>query len=361
MPDLKIENLTKTFGDTVAVNNLSLTFKEGESVVLLGPSGCGKTTLLKLIAGFLNPDAGSITIGDKELSNQYEVLPPDQRQMSMVFQSYAIWPHKTVFQNVAYGLEVRKINKTEIKRRVMEALSLVQLDGLDARYSTELSGGQQQRVALARAIVVEPSLLLLDEPLSNLDANLREEMRGELVDLHERLGITFVFVTHDQAEAMVLGDRIVLMELGSMIQEGSPEGLYQTPRNRFAASFIGTSNIFSGMPEGDASSGAIQLKTEFGPITVARQVEKNGTGSEEGYFCIRPEWVKFHHEAPATDTNIFRVKIMKRQYYGKYIQYTVELSGKEVFVESESDVGAPIGSEVILEFPPDRCVCLEND
>ena len=361
MPDLKIENLTKAFGETVAVNDLSLTFKEGESVVLLGPSGCGKTTLLKLIAGFLNPDAGSISIGGKELSNQYEVLPPDQRQMSMVFQSYAIWPHKTVFQNVAYGLEVRKIDKAEIKRRVMEALSLVQLDGLDARYSTELSGGQQQRVALARAIVVEPSLLLLDEPLSNLDANLREEMRGELVDLHERLGITFVFVTHDQSEAMVLGDRIVLMELGAIIQEGSPENLYQSPRNRFAASFIGTSNIFSGVPEGDALGGRIRLKTEFGPITVARQAEKTGTGNGEVHFCIRPEWVRFHHEAPASDTNVFRVKIMKRQYYGKYIQYTVELNGKEVFVESDSDVGSSIGSEVMLEFPPDRCVCLEND
>ena len=177
MPDLFIDNVTKEFEETIALNNFSLKIKNGEAVVLLGPSGCGKTTLLKTIAGFLKPDQGQIRLGEKIVSDNHEILPPDKREMSMVFQSYAIWPHKTVFQNVAYGLEVRKVSKNELTERVHNALSMVQLDGLEHRYSTELSGGQQQRVALARAFVVDPSLLLLDEPLSNLDANLRVEMR----------------------------------------------------------------------------------------------------------------------------------------------------------------------------------------
>ncbi len=361
MSDLVINELTKAFGETIAVNDLCLKFEEGEAVVLLGPSGCGKTTLLKLIAGFLQPDNGHIAIGDDIISTPHEVIPPDRRQMSMVFQSYAIWPHKTVFQNVAYGLEVRKINKSDIKKRVMNALSMVQLDGLEGRYSTELSGGQQQRVAVARAIVVEPSLLLLDEPLSNLDANLRIEMRSELSDLHKRLGITFVYVTHDQAEAMVLGDRIVLMNYGRMVQEGTPEVFYQTPKNRFAASFIGTSNIFSGKLENGSSGGTIRVRTDFGPITVAKQVENAASSADEVYFCVRPEWVKFHTEAPGTDINVYKVRILKRQYYGKYIQYTVDLKGKEIIVEATDEWDIPLEAEVNLEFPPERCVCLENN
>lgn len=363
MPELIIQDLTKAFGETVAVNNLSLQFEEGESVVLLGPSGCGKTTLLKLIAGFLQPDRGSIAIGHEVISTPHEVLPPDRRHMSMVFQSYAIWPHKTVFQNVAYGLEVRKIAKAEIKKKVTDALSLVQLNGLGERYSTQLSGGQQQRVALARAVVVEPSLLLLDEPLSNLDANLREEMRGELADLHKRLGITFIYVTHDQAEAMVLGDRIILMNHGRMIQQGAPEDLYQTPKNRFAASFIGTSNIFSGEVENETSSGEIWVRTEFGSVSVGGQTEHAKNEGGQVHFCIRPEWVRFHLERPAdcTEQNVFSVKIVKRQYYGKFIQYTVDLNGKEIVVEADSAEKVPLNSEVILELPPERCVCLEND
>ncbi len=361
MPDLSINGLTKAFGETIAVNDLSLEFKEGESVVLLGPSGCGKTTLLKLIAGFLQPGAGEIAIGGRVISTRHEMLPPDHRKMSMVFQSYAIWPHKSVFQNVAYGLEVRKIKKAEIERKVMNALSLVQLDGLEGRYSTELSGGQQQRVALARAIVVEPSLLLLDEPLSNLDANLRVEMRGELADLHDRLGITFIYVTHDQAEAMVLGDRVVLMNQGVMVQQGPPEEIYETPKTRFAANFIGTSNIFTGsVASGAGANGAIRVDTKFGPVAVALGARQAPPTGEEAHFCIRSELVQIHPGAPSPESNRYTARILKRQYYGKHVQYVMDLAGEELQVESLSDMNVSAGSEVTIELPPEHCVFLEE-
>jgi len=358
LPDLFIDNVTKEFEETVALNNFSLKIKNGEAVVLLGPSGCGKTTLLKTIAGFLKPDQGQIRLGDKIVSDNHEILPPDKREMSMVFQSYAIWPHKTVFQNVAYGLEVRKVPKSELSERVHNALSMVQLDGLEHRYSTELSGGQQQRVALARAFVVDPSLLLLDEPLSNLDANLRVEMREELSDLHNRIGITFIYVTHDQEEAMVLGDRIVLMDHGLKVQEGTPEDLYERPVNTFAASFIGTSNIFSGDVIEESTDNSVVMKTDLGPITVQQQLAN--IKGKEGTFCIRPEWVKFHNNISTGAVNSFNVKVLKKQYYGKYSRYTVGINDKEISVETTFDSAVSIGDEISMEFPPQYCVCLRQ-
>src|SRR5262245_46613777 len=222
MAAVRLQALTKRYGeDLAAVRHLTLEIRHGELLSLLGPSGCGKTTTLRLIAGFLAPDAGEIWLGDRRLSSPGEAVPPERRGMSMLFQSYAVWPHKTVGENVTYGLKFRGVPRGEWPRRLREALTLVRLDGFAERYPGELSGGQQQRVALARALVVEPEILLLDEPLSNLDAHLREEMRFEIRRLHEALSITTVYVTHDQAEAMVTSDRIAVMREGQLEQVGT--------------------------------------------------------------------------------------------------------------------------------------------
>jgi iron(III) transport system ATP-binding protein len=241
--------LTKRFGESAAVDDLNLEIADGEFVSLLGPSGCGKTTTLRLIAGFLQPDAGEIQVDRKVISSPSALLPPERRNMSMIFQTYAVWPHMTVFQNVAYGLKLKKLPRAEIAKKVERILRLVHLETLAERYPAELSGGQQQRVALARALVVEPQILLLDEPLSNLDANLREEMRFEIRRLHEEFRITTIYVTHDQAEAMVTSDRIAVMHQGRIVQVGGPEEIFDQPRTRFVAEFIGKTNILKGRLE----------------------------------------------------------------------------------------------------------------
>jgi iron(III) transport system ATP-binding protein len=246
MAGIGIERVTKRFGGVTAVSDLSLEIADREFVTLLGPSGCGKTTLLRLIAGFMAPDDGVIRVGSTTLSTPTGVVPPERRGMGMVFQNYAVWPHKTVYQNVAFGLEVRKVGKAETQSRVGRVLELVNLAGLDRRYPSQLSGGQQQRVALARSLVVEPGILLLDEPLSNLDAKLRERMRWELKELQRRTGITFVYVTHDQSEAMALSDRIAVMHAGEIMQVGVPRAVYARPVNKVLADFMGLVNLISG-------------------------------------------------------------------------------------------------------------------
>ncbi len=246
MAGIAIERVTKRFGGVTAVSDLSLQIADREFVTLLGPSGCGKTTLLRLIAGFMAPDDGVIRVGSTTLSTPTGVVPPERRGMGMVFQNYAVWPHKTVYQNVSFGLEVRKVGKAETQSRVGRVLELVNLAGLERRYPSQLSGGQQQRVALARSLVVEPGILLLDEPLSNLDAKLRERMRWELKELQRRTGITFVYVTHDQSEAMALSDRIAVMHAGEIMQVGAPRAVYARPVNKVVADFMGLVNLISG-------------------------------------------------------------------------------------------------------------------
>src|SRR5919206_1364060 len=248
MPGVTIKELSKRYGDVGAVNGLSLTVEPGELVALLGPSGCGKTTTLRLVAGFLPPDAGEIWVGERRVSSPASVVPPERRRMAMIFQSYALWPHLTVAQNVAYGLRFKpELSRADRAMKVAEMLRVVQLAGLEAGYPGELSGGQQQRVAVARALVVEPDILLLDEPLSNLDANLREEMRFEIRRLHEAFGITTLYVTHDQVEAMVISDRIAVLERGRVAQIGTADELFHQPRTRFVAEFIGKTNVVDGM------------------------------------------------------------------------------------------------------------------
>ncbi|MGQ0445703.1 MAG: ABC transporter ATP-binding protein, partial [Beijerinckiaceae bacterium] len=242
MADVTISRLTKHFGGQPAVDDLSLRVAEGELLALVGPSGCGKSTTLRLLAGFLKPNGGEIRVGGELFSSRTKVVSPDHRKMSMIFQSYAVWPHKTVFENIAFGLSVRNRPQNEISARVRQMADFVKMGPFLDRYPGELSGGQQQRVALARALVVEPTILLLDEPLSNLDAGLREELRYEIRRFHLQLGITTVYVTHDQSEAMVTADRIAVLDHGRLEQIGAPEEIYERPASLFVADFVGRSN-----------------------------------------------------------------------------------------------------------------------
>jgi len=287
MAGIQIEGVTKRFGAMAAVRDLSLDIHDREFVTLLGPSGCGKTTLLRLIAGFMAPDAGAIRVGSATLSTPASVVPPEQRGMGMVFQNYAVWPHKTVYQNIAFGLEVRKVPRAETEARVAKILEQVNLAGLERRYPSQISGGQQQRVALARSLVVEPSILLLDEPLSNLDAKLRERMRWELKDLQRRTGITFVYVTHDQSEAMALSDRIAVMHQGEVLQFGAPRDVYTRPANKTVADFMGLVNLIPGRVIRAAGEGSLVAVGDGHPISLALP---RGLGEGQTvHVAIRPE------------------------------------------------------------------------
>ena len=266
---IHIERVTKRFGAMVAVRALTLDIVEREFVTLLGPSGCGKTTLLRLLAGFIAPDEGAIRVGATTLSTPAVVTPPERRGMGMVFQNYAVWPHRTVYQNVAFGLELRRVARAETRARVGRILELVNLGGLEQRYPSQLSGGQQQRVALARSLVVEPSILLLDEPLSNLDAKLRERMRWELKELQRRTAITFVYVTHDQSEAMALSDRIAVMHEGEVMQLGPPREVYRRPANRTVADFMGLVNLIPGRVVRGAGDDSLVVVGGGSPVGLA--------------------------------------------------------------------------------------------
>ncbi len=287
--ELALSGLTKAYGATVAVDNLTLCIAAGEMVALLGPSGCGKTTTLRIIAGLVRPDAGEVLIGDERITR----LPVHRRNIGLVFQNYALFPHLSVEQNVRFGLEMRRVNRAEAARRVQEALESVRLEGLAERLPAALSGGQQQRVALARALVIEPSVLLLDEPLGALDKSLRENMQVELRQLQQRLGITTVIVTHDQEEAMTLADRVVVMRGGRIEQIGTPQQVYRRPVSRFVAGFIGAANFLRGQAVAHAG-GSSEIAAEGGlRLAVAAAV------AGEALVALRPEAIALH--PPAAD------------------------------------------------------------
>src|SRR5580704_3928996 len=292
MSKLVLTNLGKMFGAVPAVQDVSLSLREGEFVSLLGPSGCGKTTTLRMIAGFISPTTGSIEMNGAMLSAPNRVVAPEKRGMSMIFQSYAIWPNMTVAQNVAFGLKLRKLPADQLNTRLDRILDVVQLRHLKDRYPAELSGGQQQRVALARAIVIEPEVLLLDEPLSNLDANLREEMRSEIRRLHDAFHITTVYVTHDQAEAMVISDRIVVMNHGRIEQVDDPVSMYNRPQTRFVAGFIGRTNFLDGTLDGGSIA--------FPGFTVRAELAPDAASlTRDASFSVRPQNIVIHRGAPA--------------------------------------------------------------
>src|SRR4030095_16058511 len=325
MPGVVIKTLTKRYGDVAAVEGLSLDVKPGELVSLLGPSGCGKTTTLRLVAGFLRPEIGEIWVGERCLSSPTAVVPPERRRMAMIFQSYALWPHMTVAQNVAYGLRFKSgVSRADRDRRVAEMLRIVQLAGFDSRYPGELSGGQQQRVAVARALVVEPEILLLDEPLSNLDANLREEMRFEIRRLHESFGITTLYVTHDQAEAMVISDRVAVLHRGRVVQVGTAEDLFRRPRTRFVAEFIGRTNLLDTVSgeAGVATRGSLRLR-------VAAHGVAPGTPL---IVSIRPHEIAIGPASASTaiGLNVLAGSVIRASYLGDTVDYQVRLDGSDV-------------------------------
>ena len=328
MLKLELINVVKRFGDRAeaVIRGLSITVAEGQMLVQLGPSGCGKTTALQLVAGLLHPDDGSILVDGKAVAGPGWGLPPERRNLGMVFQSYAVWPHKTVFENVAYGLELRSMPREEIRLKVQKTLDLVHLGELGARYPSEISGGQQQRVALARAIVVEPSLLLLDEPLSNLDATLREQMRIELKLLQRKLGLASIYVTHDQAEAMVLADHLVVMRDGIIEQQGPAETVFRRPRSGFIARFLGVTNLLKGrviemIPNGArVEIGALGTLSAF----LADDVRTHLTPGDAACVSIRPLELTLSASRPASATNAFEGQITERLFLGDLTEYFVQ-------------------------------------
>jgi iron(III) transport system ATP-binding protein len=353
---VRLVDLTKRYGDVGALQSLSLAVAPGELVSLLGPSGCGKTTTLRLVAGFLTPDAGEIWVGERRVSSADAVVPPERRRMAMIFQSYALWPHMTVAQNVAYGLRFKSdLARAERDRRVAEMLAVVQLAGLEARYPAELSGGQQQRVAVARALVVEPEILLLDEPLSNLDANLREEMRFEIRRLHEAFGITTLYVTHDQAEAMVLSDRIAVLERGRLAQVGTAEDVFLRPQSRFVAEFIGRTNIVEATATGSdtVARGAFRLRVGSKDLTTGTAV----------LISIRPHDIALLPPGGRSGgDNTFAASVVRASYVGSAVDYQVAVAGSDVTlrVTAPPSTRLAAGEAVTLGIDPAACVALSG-
>ena len=357
---IEIRELLKKFGHVVAVNKISLDIERGEILTLLGPSGCGKTTTLRCVAGLEKPNGGDVIIDGKPMFSQ-GFVPPSKRKIGMVFQNYAVWPHMRVFDNVAYGLKLERLPKKAIRERVKETLELVGLSGLERRYPTQLSGGQQQRVALARALTRNPKVLLLDEPLSNLDAKLREKMRFEIKSLVKRMGITSVYVTHDQAEAMVISDRVAVMNEGNIIQVGAPEEIYHEPANKFIADFIGITNFIPGEVVDVSEGGSfISLATELGRVLCRVLNPEVRVVGEEVCASIRPEDVQIVMNNPEIKENIFRGTIVHRSYLGNLLYFFVEVGDTTIRVQIPATTSKQEGDEVFLYLNPEKCIALPN-
>ena len=358
---LQVENLLKTFSTSRAekrkrvhaVDDVSLEVKDGELFTLLGPSGCGKTTTLRCIAGLEMPDAGEISVGNRVFfsSTRGIRVPANERGLGMVFQSYAIWPHMNVYKNVAFPLEVlpRKLRppKQEIRERVERTLAVVQLDHLASRQATDLSGGQQQRLALARALVMEPPLMLLDEPLSNLDAKLRDDMRFELKRLQRELGITGVYVTHDQVEALAMSNRVAVMREGKLEQVGTPREVYEKPSSRFVADFIGTSNFIDGSVEA-RDGGAYTVRTAEGLLRVPSD-DEFPVGAEV-VVAARPEHIEIRPGQNGVGTNRWNGRVEARAFLGEVVDHVVSVGSREIRTRSNSKVSIPPPTEVTVSF-----------
>ncbi len=358
MAFIKIENLVKKFGNMVAVNRISLEIRKGEILTLLGPSGCGKTTTLRCIAGLEKPDEGDILIDGQPMFSK-GFVPPSQRGIGMVFQNYAVWPHLRVFDNVAYGLKLQKLSKQTIKEKVTEVLESVGLSGLGRRYPGQLSGGQQQRVALARALVRNPKVLLLDEPLSNLDAKLRERMRFEIKSLVRRMNITTVYVTHDQAEAMVISDRIAVMDSGNIVQVGAPEEIYKKPANRFVADFIGTTNFIPGeISQVQRERQFVSIQTEFGQMLSKVFDSAMATVNQRVYASIRPEDIEIFTSPGGQKENLFKGTILYRAYLGNFLYLFVNIDHTMIRVQVPYDIRQKEGEELYLFLNPEKCIIL---
>jgi iron(III) transport system ATP-binding protein len=350
---IALRQVIKRFGGVTAVDRATVDVGDGELFTLLGPSGCGKTTLLRLVAGFYRPDGGEIWFGDRRVDG----LAPYERNIGMVFQNYALWPHMTVRANVTYGLKLRKLAADEIQRRLAAGLAKVNLAGLEDRYPGQLSGGQQQRVALARALVLNPDILLLDEPLSNLDAKIRVQVRAEIRKLQKDLGITTVYVTHDQEEALSLSDRVAVMRDGRVLQISAPKELYERPVNRFVADFVGINNFLAGTCRG-TDGDSLLVDTALGPVRARRR-----DGLAAGARCVlavRPENIALGR----TDVNTFTGRVVLASYLGNTLRYDVEVAGLVVKLDVRDPWHhelLPSGQEVTLTFPPSAALALPDE
>jgi iron(III) transport system ATP-binding protein len=362
---IRVRDLVKYYPnnrETPAVNGVSFTVEEGRFYTLLGPSGCGKTTTLRCIAGLERPSGGSIELGEAVVVSDRVFLPTHRRDIGMVFQSYAVWPHMTVFENDAFPLRVqgRRVPSGTLKERVGDALALVGLAGLEKRMATQLSGGQQQRLSLARAIVREPKVLLLDEPLSNLDAKLRERMRAELSLIQRRLNITTLFVTHDQVEALSLSDRVAVMSQGRIIQEGTPREIYHAPGDEFVASFIGSINLIRGtIGKADEGQG-VQVHTEFGALVCAQQTGQLGEVGSRVVVAVRPEDVLIHRDEKHPDRsperpNLFNAEVRIGLFGGTSVEYHLDVGGLDLHARVNSRFDLQPGDRVQVELPPSAC------
>lgn len=344
---LQLKQINKYFGQSHVIKDVNIDFEKGHFVTFLGPSGCGKTTLLRMVAGFYEPDDGEILLNGKRI----ERIPPYSRNTAMVFQEYALFPHMNVFDNVSYGLRVKNRPKEEIERRVKEALDLMQLKGMEDRFPNQMSGGQQQRVAVARALVMNPEVLLLDEPLSNLDAKLRESVRVELRDIQKKMGLSTIYVTHDQSEALSMSDMIVVLKGGVVHQTGSPQEVYFEPKTPFVADFIGTTNLLSvkGLGENTVSYGNDRIPTT-----------KSVNAGQEYCLSIRPECLKLVKEAVDGQVNV-KVTIQNKMFLGEKIRYFVNDSlGKEWIIDIYDPGRTILEGEAYAAFPFEKAWLIED-
>jgi iron(III) transport system ATP-binding protein len=358
MPEIHVDGLVKTFGDQRALDDVGFTVADGELFTLLGPSGCGKSTTLMSIAGFQNPDEGRIAVGDTTFFDAARRISvaAERRTLGIVFQSYAVWPHMTVFDNLAFPLRVRKVKRGEIRTRVREVLELVEMGPFEQRYPHQLSGGQQQRVALGRALVYSPSVLLLDEPFSNLDAKLRERARTWVKDLQQTLGLTTIFVTHDQDEALSMSDRVLVMDHGRVLQIGNPEEIYRHPVNRFVAEFVGRVNLISGRVE-RADGGTLVLAVDGTEHRLAVHATRPADGDSRLTVAVRPEAISL---APAGDgstgTNTWETRVHTVAFLGDHYEYELEAGPLALTVQSPRLVP---GERVRVHIPADACTVVE--
>jgi ABC-type Fe3+/spermidine/putrescine transport system ATPase subunit len=353
-PAVELKGVTLTYGPFVAVKDIDLSITKGSFVTLLGPSGCGKTTILRSIAGLVTPTGGEITVAGKRINE----VPIHERNIGLVFQNYALFPHKSVFDNVAFGLKYRKVARPEITRKVKKALDMVRLPGVEKKLPSELSGGQQQRIALARAIVIEPDVLLLDEPLSALDANLREEMRTELKIIQREVGITTIFVTHDQEEALAMSDDIVVMNHGVIEQKGSPEDVYRTPRSHFVASFLGQSNLLAGEVK-SVADGIVRIALANGIVLTAAAPPALGV-EKKVTVVIRAQRIGVGHPV-ATGDNQLSGRIAATSYLGGSAVYMIDCNG--LTLQANNIIEDKVfreGDPVSIAIAPSDCVLLND-
>ncbi len=356
MAQVILDGVTKFYGLVEAVQNANITFDEGSFTTLLGPSGCGKTTILRMVAGLETATSGDIMIAGTRIND----VPIHKRNLGLVFQNYALFPHKTIEENIAFGLKYRGINKIDAHEKVKRALDIVRLPGVEDRYPTQLSGGQQQRIALARAIVIEPDVLLLDEPLSALDANLREEMRVELKSIQHRIGVTTIFVTHDQSEALAMSDRIIVMSNGQVEQEGTPEEIYNTPATEFVAGFIGTSNILDAHVIDSNTSDVILEVANIGRLAVPRSRVVNLEKGDHGKLVIRSEKLKLEPLGVVSSENISVPGVVETvDYQGQVVRYFVRVGDLQLqIMDMIDDHPFAEGTQVSIRIRPGDCTAL---